>query len=57
MTYNILSALEVARPRGRWLTAASLTFFVIGTLVLWRRSGDWYGLFVSLFLTPGSRGR
>ena len=55
MTYNILSALEVARPRGRSLTAASLVFFVIGTLVFWRKSGAQYGLFVSLFLETGSR--
>jgi hypothetical protein len=47
--------LEVARPRDRWLTAASLTFFVVGALVFWRESGDWYGLFVSLFLETGSR--
>ena len=30
--------------------AASLVFFIVGTLIFWRRSGDWYGLFVSLLL-------
>jgi signal transduction histidine kinase len=30
--------------------AASLAFFVVGLLIFWRRSGDWYGFFVSLLL-------
>ena len=30
--------------------ATSLVFFIVGTLIFWRRSGDWYGLFVSLLL-------
>jgi signal transduction histidine kinase len=30
--------------------AASLVFFTVGVLIFWRRSGDWYGLFVSLLL-------
>src|SRR5919202_547930 len=30
--------------------AASLAFFIVGALIFWRRSGDWYGLFVSLLL-------
>jgi signal transduction histidine kinase len=29
---------------------ASLVFFVVGALIFWRKSEDWYGLFVSLFL-------
>jgi len=31
-------------------TMASLAFFIVGALIFWRRSGDWYGLFVSLLL-------
>ncbi len=30
--------------------AASLLFFVVGALIFWHRSGDWYGIFVSLLL-------
>jgi hypothetical protein len=30
MSYNILWAPQETHPRGRWLTAASLAFFVIG---------------------------
>ncbi len=30
--------------------AASLAFFIVGVLIFWRKSDDWYGLFVSLFL-------
>jgi hypothetical protein len=30
--------------------AVSLVFFIVGALIFWRRSGDWYGLFVSLML-------
>jgi signal transduction histidine kinase len=38
-------------------TIASLAFFVVGALIFWRRSGDWYGLFVSLLLISfGSTG-
>ncbi|HZG68421.1 MAG TPA: histidine kinase dimerization/phosphoacceptor domain-containing protein, partial [Herpetosiphonaceae bacterium] len=29
---------------------ASLAFFVVGALIFWRRSNDWYGLFVSFLL-------
>jgi hypothetical protein len=29
---------------------ASLAFLSVGVLIFWRRSSDWYGLFVSLFL-------
>lgn len=31
-------------------TITSLSFFVVGFFIFWRRSGDWYGLFVSLLL-------
>ncbi len=31
-------------------TIASLAFFIVGALIFWRRSGDWYGLFVSSLL-------
>ncbi len=30
--------------------ATSLVFFIVGTLIFWRKSEDWYGLFVSLLL-------
>jgi hypothetical protein len=57
MAHNILSASEDTRPRGRWLMATSLVFFIVEALVLWHKSGDWYGLLVSLFLRTGSRSR
>lgn len=57
MAHNILSASEDTRPRGRWLMAALLVFFIVEAVVLWHKSGDWYGLLVSLFLRTGSRSR
>ncbi len=36
--------------------AASLAF-VVGALVFWRKSGDWYGMLVSLFFGTRSRRR
>jgi len=38
-------------------TAASLIFFAVGLLIFWRKSDDWYGLFVSfLLVTFGMNG-
>ncbi len=34
-------------------TITSLAFFIVGALVLWCKSGDWYGLLVSHFLGTG----
>lgn len=55
MTYDILSALEVAPSRGRWLTAASLVFF-IGSGDFRRESGDRYETNGSYSLATASRG-
>jgi hypothetical protein len=56
MTYNILSTSEDTPPRARWLRAASRAFFVVRAFVVfWRKSGDWHGLLVSLFLAEGLR--
>jgi len=33
-----------------WNVAISLLFLVVGGLIFWRKSGEWYGLFVSLLL-------
>jgi hypothetical protein len=57
VAHNILSASEDTRPRGRWLMVATLVFFIVEDLVLWHKSGDWYGLLVSLFLRTGSGSR
>lgn len=44
MIHNFLPVLKGARPRGRWVTAASLAFCVVGALGFWRNPGDLYGL-------------
>jgi hypothetical protein len=33
-----------------WDVAISLLFLVVGALIFWRKSAEWYGLFVSLLL-------
>ena len=45
-----LSVADYAAAVTSWDVAVSLLFVLVGALIFWRKSAEWYGLFVSLLL-------
>jgi signal transduction histidine kinase len=45
-----LSVADYAAAVTGWDVAISLLFVLVGALIFWRKSAEWYGLFVSLLL-------
>lgn len=45
-----LSVTDYAAAVTGWNVAISLLFVLVGALIFWRKSAEWYGLFVSLLL-------